>query len=558
MNTLILPKTHVSPRIVKQEQGDCFAHSITNMFLKYFKTTYCNDEFFEGLQTTYKGSYLKVSDCDTLYLDFEKKLYSCNSDSCTLDSSKLERKCKNKSELNSLLLYIFIYKLIIQEFGCDGGEIILSIEYVISKLYDKTYIENLETKCELPELARPTVFQKAFQKTITAITRKIPTPKEEYCVRIQKLLLKNYENEQMYIDYGKHILGIYINNYNNVKTKLFSEIKEVLDKNLYVNISLVGIYMFLLDLRWKLDGDKTRNLTESEYATQFQRHVSLNSDDNNINNIDDGHSMIIVDYDYSDVNNKKITIKNTWGKILIKNYESTGFLVIHEKDIDFLNLLTDTTLINLLMPNNTPSSSIKNLIIKNIKDKSTMLIEWITPATQNNIINKIRRNKSICNNSNEDDTTLITPSDQTFNIDYLKYTIYYGSWKSFASIFDCFSIEINNKMNIVDVFINIINDPHNPMHTNVRYLLCVIFFSKLVEYKIPVDKRKIESKLSPTKIFPEKQTRKGQRIKKNYLILYQNIYNKYFPKLKSNSWWGGKKTRSVKNKRKMTRKKYIM
>ena len=109
-------KRQVSSRIVNQAEGDCFAHAVTNLFLKYFKTKYENHPFFVGLPKEY--SYDEINECDKLYLDMEK-IYNCDGDICSLNSINLEEKCNNNAELNSLLLYVFIYKLIVQKFGCN-------------------------------------------------------------------------------------------------------------------------------------------------------------------------------------------------------------------------------------------------------------------------------------------------------------------------------------------------------------------------------------------------------------------------------------------------------
>ena len=520
-------KRQVSSRIVNQAEGDCFAHAVTNLFLKYFKTKYENHPFFVGLPKEY--SYDEINECDKLYLDMEK-IYNCDGDICSLNSINLEEKCNNNAELNSLLLYVFIYKLIVQKFGCNFGSTLDSIKYVISKIYDINFIQIIQKTCEF---------------------------KEEYCVRIKQILLDNYNDKRNFIDYSSlnfgvfnpffaandpvHIMSRHIeHSYINQKNKLFSIIKQQLDKNLYLTISLGGLYYFLISRQLKLlSGNKNRSLTIDEYNTMFAKF-----DEQAYSGIDAAdykyHSMTIVDYDYTDEQNRKIIIKNSWGII-----DGSGFFYIHEKDIDYLNSFHEFNENSFVTNIKRLFNNFNTRYYDNIDNKSHIEIEYINPTEVDNISANIYRNLSIC--SSENDENLINRNDKTIKDEYINKIFSYGSWRSFSSVFDCFGKNISKKINLLDTFFYKIF--YNNM-LDKRYLMFIAFFKKLVEYKISVNKKIVDLYFLP----PIRFFKPNDKIKynKNYAELYSILYNKYFPQLITNRWFGGgKKTKyNYKQKKK--------
>jgi hypothetical protein len=528
-------KRQVSSRIVAQTDEDCFAHAISNLFLKYFKTKYENNPFFIGLSKEY--TYDEINECDKLYLDMEQ-IYKCNGNVCSLNSINLEEKCNNNADLNSLLLYIFIYKLIVQKFGCNSGPTLDSIKYVISKIYDINFIQKIQKTCEF---------------------------KEEYCIRIQELLLDNYNDKRIFIQFfgfrlnvfnpffaandPVHIVSRHIeHSYVNKKNKLFSIIKQQLDQNLYLTISLGGLYYFLITRQKKLlSGNKNRTLTIEEYNSMFTKF-----DEQAYSGIDAAdykyHSMTIVDYDYTDEQNRKIIIKNSWGII-----DGSGFFYIHEKDIDYLNSFHEFYENSFVINIKRLFNNFNTRYYDNIDNKSHIEIEYINQIEVDNISSNIYRNLSICSSENGDE--LINHNDKNIDDKYVNQIFNFGSWKSFSSLFDCFGKNISKKINLLDTFFYKIF--YNNM-LDKRYFMFIAFFKKLVEYKIPVDKRIAALYfLPPIRFFPPNDKIKYN---KNYAELYLTLYNKYFPQLTTNRWFGGgKKTKynlKQQNKKKTKKRKY--
>jgi len=435
----------ISSRIVSQKKGDCFAHAVTNLFLKYFKTTYKNNDFFndEKIHVTDNNN---MTECDRLYLDMDN-LYNCETKTCSLNDD-LEQYC-NEIELNSLLLYMFIYNLIVKKFGQDGGYEINCVQYVISKIYNKNFISRINSECQL---------------------------KKKYCEIIAEFFLKNYDDRTLFINTKFMYFRIYnplfknkyfANTYNTDKDLFFSFIQKSINQNLYVSIGLSDIYFFLVYRHFKnvihfLKNDRNLDLTHEQYNKIFKDFNNQYSDVSS-----EGHAMIIVDVDYSNNQNRKLLIKNSWGLI-----GESGFFYIHEKDIDYLNSFSDFSL----------EENITRITNKRY-ETSLITLVFISPKkTNDDKTAQIVRNLPIC--IKKDDTSF---QDNTIITEIQMNKIFqFCSWLSFSSIFDCFGINTISKTNILEIFKTKIISITN---YDTRFLFFVTLFKKMVQYEIHVNLR---------------------------------------------------------------------
>jgi hypothetical protein len=524
-------KRDVSKKIVKQQFGDCYGHAITNMFLKYFKTKYTDHAFFEGLQESYDAPSL----CDALYYD-PTLLYDCSNGTCNLNNKGydvgLESSCKNKSELNSLLLYAYIYRLLVDEYGCNGGPDIESNQYVISKLYNKKFIDsNVNNGLDDNSIAKCGL-------------------KNKYCKVINEILLENYNDKTNYINEKMFKFPIFNPifsevsptakqekySYNETKNIFFETIKSVLDKGLYINLSLYGAYYFLTFRHLKNTGEYNKtNLSSQEYDNLF---IEFNKEDYKNAELHRSHIMNIVDCDYTDNNNRFITIKNSWGLV-----GGTGFFLIYEKDIDYLNKFHG-------FHNNKINNFIINLdrVMGILDNTSNIMLSYIEKKDSNPISANIVRNLAICDVDGLGKQ--IVGIDIKTKTGYLEEIVKYGSWISLASMFDCLQKSIAD-LNLVDVFKEWIFKIE--LYSR-RYLLLVVFFEKMIEYKVPVNESNLRFfLLDDTKLFSPRHN--YTKHKRNYINSYQELYHNYIEELTYTS--GGKKSKRIlkrSHKRKNTRK----
>jgi hypothetical protein len=303
----------------------------------------------------------------------------------------------------------------------------------------------------------------------------------------------------------------------------FETIKSVLDKGLYVNISLNGAYLFLMFRHSKNLG----NFNTKEFSSQEYDDIFIEFNKNHYKDAETykAHVMNIVDCDYTDINNRKITIKNSNGLI-----GGTGFFLISERDIDYLNNFHRFS-----------TNKIKDFVINldrvmGIFDNiSNIFLSYIEKKESTPISANIVRNLAICD--------VDELGNQIVNMDiktktrYLEEIIKNGSWISLSSMFDCLQKRIA-ELNLVDVFKEWILKTEL---YNRRYLLFVTFFRKMIEYKMPVNKSIVRSFLGDTRTLFPRNENDIKRNRRNHINSYETLYNKYVNELTYTS--GGKKTK---------------
>lgn len=523
----------VSKKIVNQHFNDCYAHAITNMFLKYFKTKYTDHAFFKGLQESSDVPSDEPSDCDELY-DDPAILYDCSNGTCNLNNkgadAAIESLCTNKGELNSLLLYVYIYRILVDEYGCNGGPDIESTQYVISKIYNRNFIDVSNSQAD-NSIAKCGLINK-------------------YCRVINEILLENYNDKTNYINDKTFEFPVFNPifskvslttkqkkySYNQTKNIFFETIKSVLDKGLYANISLSGAYFFLMFRHMENTGKyNKKDLSVQEYDDLF---IEFNKDHYKNAKMYKSHIMNIVDCDYTDSNNRFIIIKNSWGVI-----GKTGFFVIYERDIDYLNKFHG-------FDNNKIKDFVINLdrVMGIFDDISSIMLSYIEKKESTPISANIVRNLAICDV--DEIGNQIVSMDIKTKTGYLEEIIKNGSWISLSSMFDCLQKRMAD-LKLVDVFKQWI---FKTELYNRRYLLLLVFFEKMKEYKVPVNESNLRFfLLDDTKLFPPDHN--YTKDKRNYINSYQELYHNYIDELTYTS--GGKKTKHIltrSHKRKKTRR----
>lgn len=566
-NKIIPLNRQVSSKIISQQNGECFAHAATNIIYNYLKNKYSKHAFFLGSSTNY--TYDGTNNCDKLYLEMDR-LYNCTTQQISLNSLILEDICR-PHELNSLILYVFIYKLIIERFGCSGGSVIKSIDYIITKLYNRNFVLSLVSNLYAdPTISYKNVRDKNFENTICGF-------KKEYCILIKSLLLENYSKLSSFMSIEKKNFDIYNpifrsdftkkyitkkmeNNYTVDKNLFFSFIEEKTKQNFYLSISVGGAYLFLVYRQHAISlvDNINKNLTFNEYNNLF---INFTEDFNNYINSNSGHAMIIVDTDYSDPENRKILLKNSWGKL---NYGS-GFFYVHEKDIDYLNSFHDFGnfhLYSLFMNLIRASNFHIDMEINTICNIEVAFINEI--KIHDEISQQIVRNKNICkitdsvltSNDYVNKDKLIGPSNTDIHIteEQLNLIFKLGSSYSLSTIFTCYKENTLKVTNLFDIFLEkiFLNEFYEK-----RYLLLLTFFKNLVKYNIPVNKLEMYYKFFwPKKFFTYYISDKKYIQDKNYIQLYSTLVDRYFPQFNNGWFFGGKKTKhKLKQKTKKIRNK---
>ena len=254
----------LSSNISKQYYEDCFAHAIARVVVKAFRKQY-------PLEFNIQSN---ISDtCNKLYEDSKTFFYDCKDDkSCKRISLKEIRQYCKPIELNSLVLYMYIYSIIVNKYGCDGEDPYIAFKYIMDNvLYNEEY---LITQCfidsDLCEIIRPILLDHFYKDN--------------------KYILK----QNNYTYFGSHAYPItqktiMFGRISNPAIQFFDTIQTIIDKNLYLVLGINGWF-----LKWK----------DANPDKQYTSDIPIKTA---------GHSVTIVNYDYSNPENKSFTVKNSWG-----------------------------------------------------------------------------------------------------------------------------------------------------------------------------------------------------------------------------------------------------
>ena len=253
----------LSANVSKQEYEDCFAHAIARVVVKAFRKKYPL-EF--NIQTDISQT------CNKLYEASKTFFYDCKDKSCKRITLAEIRQYCNPIELNSIVLYMYIYSIIVNKYGCEGEDPYIAFNYIVDNvLYNEQY---LTTQCfidsDLCEIIKPILIDHFYKDN--------------------KYILKH--NNYSY--FGSHAYPttqktIMFNTMINPAISFFNAIQTILNKGLYLVLGINGSF-----IKWK----------EANPDKQYTIDIPIETK---------GHSVTIVNYDYSNVVNKSFTVKNSWG-----------------------------------------------------------------------------------------------------------------------------------------------------------------------------------------------------------------------------------------------------
>jgi len=230
------PLRKVSLNIAKQKYGDCFAHTISRILVKYFRTI-----FPEELE-------LRDEKCFAFYLD-TTAFYDCKAESCgqRLTLKDLQAACgsDNPNEMNNLILYMFFYSLCVKLFGCKGYVTYNALSHILyGVLYNPAVLNMYLDHCLLlPEL----------------------------CEQIRGLLNRFCDNLQtLSFNLCKVVVFYYVDD-----RELFWElIKDVIDANMYLGF---GIPIYLLNLKTQKINSRAHAVTivDYDYSNPSERYFTI-------------------------------------------------------------------------------------------------------------------------------------------------------------------------------------------------------------------------------------------------------------------------------------------
>ena len=260
----------ISENVSFQRSGDCFAHSIARVVVKAFRKQYPSLFYIENPSKL----------CNEMYLH-SQTFYNCNKNECKqMTLSELQQRCQ-PSEINSLILFMYIYSIIAHKFGCNGAFTYTCYNYIVYEvLYNRDF---LNTQCFIHPTLCDYIRPRILHNLVISPTK-------------QKLIYSVKSYNYKYIGYPAYPTTqqkIIFNSVVNPAISFFDAIQYAIDNELYLTLSINGNF-----IRWKYDNpEKTYTATISK----------LNTKDTS------WHAITIINYDYSNGSNKSFTVKNSWG-----------------------------------------------------------------------------------------------------------------------------------------------------------------------------------------------------------------------------------------------------
>jgi hypothetical protein len=259
----------ISANVSKQYYGDCFAHAIARVVVKAFRKQFPVEfDIQENISET----------CNTLYQHTNEFFYDCNeTNKCMpIPFTELKTHC-NPVELNSIVLYMYIYSIIVNKYGCEGGNAYDTLNYIVhGVLYNE---EVITSTCFIhPDLC-------------DIITPILISNIHNFLKNREKLVYILKYNDYKYIGYPAYSTmhkKIMMNTVVNPAIYFFDSIKYAIDNELYLVLTINGSF-----IKWK----------EANPGKTYTVDIAVE---------DNGHAATIVNYDYSST--KVFTIKNTWEK----------------------------------------------------------------------------------------------------------------------------------------------------------------------------------------------------------------------------------------------------
>jgi ankyrin repeat protein len=166
-NTAPFPPRQPSNYTTLQNKGTCFAHAAARMIARMIKM-----QFREHFPTQNESCsyYYNTLECN----DGAKTIFDC------FINNKNKPGC-NDEELNSALLFYYIYSSITDIFGCDGAFTITTVEYFLLHLiHQDITIENIETKLKYDKSKYTDAVKESFNDKIKILYEVLIKCKESY------------------------------------------------------------------------------------------------------------------------------------------------------------------------------------------------------------------------------------------------------------------------------------------------------------------------------------------------------------------------------------------
>ena len=153
-----LPKLSRAQSNITTDQGEeatCYAHAVSHILSRYIKVSYdkyFKDESGETIETC--SDYYRTTSCDDIincimdFVLYEKEQYGHSS-----RNGETSNSCLLQQEIFSALLFSYIYHIITKKYGCNGGNILESIQY---------FLEQINTNYEVSKIKDILNYNKEF------------------------------------------------------------------------------------------------------------------------------------------------------------------------------------------------------------------------------------------------------------------------------------------------------------------------------------------------------------------------------------------------------------
>jgi hypothetical protein len=337
-------KREVSIDAYNQQFSDCYGYAFARLLCKWIRVH--NPQVFSEYDTLSKNKQLnnKFMDTSLFYNATNKKstgsVENFNTVFITQPTkfdiiSKLNPTLIHPEQYLNTCLFMIFYSKIVENFGCNGYNINLVFEYILSQIQTKRNIKKLLANCPIAP---------------------------QYCSAVENILLNNLKSNMKPDMYGINPFERYaihsvarrdLKKNPKIKSffkKFYDIIRENIDRSNYV---LFDCCELLFQCK---SGNETHQVTYEELETKIRARG---------NRPILGHIVTIVDYNYDNPKNRKFIIKNSWGP-------DTPFMIIYENELLHANLYLFDNLLELLWIESGSKlrSKTKSLNNKRVKSKS--------------------------------------------------------------------------------------------------------------------------------------------------------------------------------------------
>ena len=257
----------------QEDQGTCYAHTVSHMLSRLVKKHF--KEHFENQKEKCSHLY-RTKSCINIFkclLEAREKFKS-QLDEYGLDKEEFKSQLDNygwDKENISALLFTFIYRVVVNRFGCAGGKIPKSLYYFFEYLNSDITLESVKD---------------------------ILNYNEDFFKHYLKASLENEESKKI-LDYFEYLIG-----------KLFTILIQFKEIYRSFGYQIYSIYPLNEDAKRKEYSEEKRSqlidnlknaLDRGFYAILVYRHDE-----------DEAHSVTVIDF-IENEDGFALTLKNSWG-----------------------------------------------------------------------------------------------------------------------------------------------------------------------------------------------------------------------------------------------------